>query len=82
MAQYGSDPARAPSFTPSGAYCVVALSAGNAPTSTTISDCNLCERTGLEWFNPVTNSGAANVTGRDAGTRREVACVPLPQFDR
>jgi hypothetical protein len=58
LAQYGLDPVTAPPFTPSGEYFDVALSAGNAFTSTTISDCNLNGGSGLEWFNPAGNSGA------------------------
>ena len=58
VAQYGSDPVAAPTFTSSGQYFDVALSAGNSFTSLTITDCNLGGGNSLEWFNPAANGGA------------------------
>ena len=45
VAQYGSDPVAAPTFTSSGQYFDVALSTGNSFTSLTITDCTLAEAT-------------------------------------
>jgi hypothetical protein len=58
VAQYGSDPVGAPTFSSTGEYFDVALSSGNSFTSATINDCSLGGGTGLEWWNPQANAGA------------------------
>jgi hypothetical protein len=58
VAQYGSDPVAAPTFTSTGQYFDVALSAGNSFTSLTLTDCNLGGGNSLEWFNPAANAGS------------------------
>jgi hypothetical protein len=58
VAQYGSDPVGAPTFSSAGEYFDVVLSSGNSFTSATINDCNLGGGTGLEWWNPQANAGA------------------------
>lgn len=58
VAQYGSDPVGAPTFSSAGEYFDVALSSGNSFTSATVDDCNLGGGTGLEWWNPQANAGA------------------------
>ena len=58
VAQYGSDPVGAPTFSSTGEYFDVALSSGNSFTSATINDCNLNGGTGLEWWNPQASAGA------------------------
>jgi lysophospholipase L1-like esterase len=58
VAQYGSDPVAAPTFTSSGEDFDVALSAPNSFTSVTIDACLLSGGNGLEWFNPAAGSGA------------------------
>jgi len=57
VAQYGSDPVGAPTFSSTGEYFDVALSSGNSFTSATINDCNLGGGTGLEWWNPQASAG-------------------------
>jgi hypothetical protein len=58
VAQYGSDPVASPTFTSTGQYFDVALSAGNSFTSLTLTDCNLGGGNSLEWFNPAANGGS------------------------
>jgi hypothetical protein len=58
VAQYGSDPVGAPTFSSAGEFFDVDLSSGNSFTSTTINDCNLNGGNSLQWWNPAASNGA------------------------
>jgi len=80
VAQYGSDPVGAPTFSSTGEYFDVALSSGNSFTSATINDCNLGGGTGLEWWNPQASAGAGAwqpVLPTPTYTAGPPACVSL-----
>jgi hypothetical protein len=51
VAQYASNPGPSPTFSASGTYFDVSLSAGSSFSSVTITDCNLSGATTLEWNN-------------------------------
>jgi hypothetical protein len=57
VAQYGSNPAVAPTFSSTGEYFDVALSTGNLFSAVTVTTCNLAGGNSLEWFNTAANGG-------------------------
>ena len=57
VAQYGSNPAAAPTFSSTGEYFDVALSTGNSFSAVTVTNCNLGGGNSLEWFNSAANGG-------------------------
>ncbi|MHB8466885.1 MAG: hypothetical protein ACYDD7_18880 [Acidimicrobiales bacterium] len=58
LAQYGSDPVGAPTFTASGQYFDVRASAANGFTSMVINDCSLDGGDTFQWWDPAGASGA------------------------
>ncbi len=54
VAQYASNPGPSPSFSASGTYFDVTLSAGSSFSSVTIEDCNLSGATSLQWLDGTT----------------------------
>ncbi len=58
VGEYSSDPVGAPSFSSSGQYFDVFLSAGNSFTGLTFTDCNLNGGTSIYWWNAAASGGA------------------------
>ncbi len=58
VADFGSDPVAAPTFSATGEYFDVAVASSSTYQSITISDCSIGNGTGLRWFDPSADGGA------------------------